>query len=675
VDGYRALLIGNSTFPADPQNLQELRGPVKDVAVLGAALTDRDTGLFDHDHVGLLVERPAGKVLEEVEAFLLDARRDDQLLLYYSGHGLLDERNQLFLAAHNTRVDRLRSTAVSAASVSEMLGGSAARTAVILLDCCHSGAFKGNIGPGNLAGSGRFVLTSCRSGELANDADRRNGTSLFTQHLVDGLTGGVVDLDGDGRVDVDEVYRYVHDRLVESNRQIPQRRFDGSARTPALARRPLPVVDAPQPPADRPETGFGARPEAAGSFDDTGPEQEVRSSPSPPAAAEKTGATLAGAPATDGPPATTGPSAVTRWIRGRRRWHLALASAVLAGALVAAVLVVVVLPGGNKPKPFPPAPLGPAELKGPKGMFFRDADGDLYIADSANNRVVRVAAADHKVSTVAGNYRSTRLYPGVRAIDAPLDSPEAIAPMAGGGFYIVDHVPNAGEMRLLAVSPIGLLTVLTPEGPLAESLLKINDVVADQTTGLLYLATDTRVLKLNPTTHALTAVAGTDQRGFSGDGGPATEAELDGVVGLALDPPGKKLYIADSRNGRVRTVDENHNIATVAGRSDSSYAGEGHLATDASLSRPHAVAVGIDGAVYIVESDHVRKVADKVITTVAGPLKSDVARFEGDGRPATETTFSQLSGIAVDAQNRMYLSDGISRVRLVNEKGIVSTYA
>lgn len=205
MDGYRALLIGNSTFPADPQNLQDLNGPVKDVALLGAALTDRDTGLFDNHHVALLAERPAGKILEEIEAFFFDARRDDLILLYYSGHGLLDERNRLYLAAANSRVDRLRSTAVSAGDVSEMLDSSAARMAVIMLDCCHSGAFKGSIGPSNLAGSGRFVLTSCRSGELANDADRRNGTSLFTQHLVDGLMGGVPDLDGDGRIDVDEV--------------------------------------------------------------------------------------------------------------------------------------------------------------------------------------------------------------------------------------------------------------------------------------------------------------------------------------------------------------------------------------------------------------------------------------------------------------------------------------
>ncbi|MDQ6949937.1 MAG: caspase family protein [Actinomycetota bacterium] len=160
MDGYRALLIGNSTFPADPQNLQDLKGPVKDVAVLAAALTDRDTGLFDPDHVGLLVERSVGKILEEIETFLNDARREDKLLLFYSGHGLLDERNGLFLAANNTRIDRLRSTAVNVTDISDMLDSSAARTVVIMLDCCHSGAFKGNISPANLAGSGRFVLTS-----------------------------------------------------------------------------------------------------------------------------------------------------------------------------------------------------------------------------------------------------------------------------------------------------------------------------------------------------------------------------------------------------------------------------------------------------------------------------------------------------------------------------------
>ncbi|MCA1845989.1 MAG: caspase family protein [Actinobacteria bacterium] len=97
--GYRALLIANSSFPADPHNLQPLVGPVNDVAVLRAALADPGVGLFEPESVRLVPERTAQEVLVELERFFSAARRDDTLLLYYSGHGVLNERNQLFLCA------------------------------------------------------------------------------------------------------------------------------------------------------------------------------------------------------------------------------------------------------------------------------------------------------------------------------------------------------------------------------------------------------------------------------------------------------------------------------------------------------------------------------------------------------------------------------------------------
>ena len=80
---YRALLIGNSTFPADSNNLQTLEGPVNDVALLRSALTDRESGLFAADAVRMLPERTSGEILVELEQFFAAAKRDDVLLLYY----------------------------------------------------------------------------------------------------------------------------------------------------------------------------------------------------------------------------------------------------------------------------------------------------------------------------------------------------------------------------------------------------------------------------------------------------------------------------------------------------------------------------------------------------------------------------------------------------------------
>lgn len=240
---YRALLIGNSTFPHDPSNLQTLEGPVNDIALLRDALTDPATGLFDRHDVRLVPERTMSELLLELERFFATASRADCLLLFYSGHGLLTTSNQLMLAARDTRTDSLLATTVSASAINAMIEASPAQTTVIVLDCCYSGAFKGSDLPRSLAGSGRYLLTSTRSGQLAQDADRRNATSFFTTHLVEGLQAGAPDRDGDGYVDLDDLYEYVHRRLAETGRQIPQRTFAGGG--DVMVARRAPVRSAP----------------------------------------------------------------------------------------------------------------------------------------------------------------------------------------------------------------------------------------------------------------------------------------------------------------------------------------------------------------------------------------------------------------------------------------------
>jgi hypothetical protein len=224
---YRALLVANSTFPADRHSLPDLEGPRNDPALLRDALCDNEVGLFLSDNVRLVTERTMAEVLGEVEDVLVSATQRDTLLLYYSGHGLLDQLGELFLCTRDTRSDRLRSTAVKASDLRAMMDGSAAAATVVILDCCYSGRFKGGDLPATLAGRGRFVVTSSRSGELANDAHVRNHASLFTHHLVEGLTHGAQDRDRDGIVTLSELYDYVHGALAASGRQVPQKRFEG----------------------------------------------------------------------------------------------------------------------------------------------------------------------------------------------------------------------------------------------------------------------------------------------------------------------------------------------------------------------------------------------------------------------------------------------------------------
>jgi Caspase domain len=225
---YRALLIGNSVFDKDA-GLNPLNAPVKDVARLHRALVDAETGLFDDDMVRLVTERTCDDILDELDRFFGTGEKEDLLLLYYSGHGVLDERNNLYLCGRDTRSDRLLRTAVSNVRVNEFVTQSMSQRIVIVLDCCASGMFKGaSVGP-QLAGPGRYIVSSTRGSHLANDAASATGTSLFTEHLVEGMLGAAIDGNGDGYIDLREIYDYVRDRLLATTKQVPHCRFDGDA--------------------------------------------------------------------------------------------------------------------------------------------------------------------------------------------------------------------------------------------------------------------------------------------------------------------------------------------------------------------------------------------------------------------------------------------------------------
>jgi hypothetical protein len=336
VGRYRALLIGNSTYPADEHNLQTLRGPIKDIAAVNRALIDKDTGLFADADVTLLPEVTSTRAVRALGKFFAGGSRDDVLLLYFSGHGKLDQAGRLHLCMQDTETTDLLSTAVSNVRINEFADASRARNIVIVLDCCYAGAFRGSDLGGAVAGPGRYVLSSCRGTQLANDATVDNGTSFFTQHLVDGLLTAA-DSDEDGYVGFSDIYAYVDRRLREAGKQIPARRVDGDGDLP-LAKRPRgeTVPATPEPMAQtepRPDGAAGVdRPSSIG----------VSAAPAPrdPARAGDSGAATAGR----SPPTGTSPArgARFRWTRGR---VLAVVAAVVAGGASTAALLL--FPGAN----------------------------------------------------------------------------------------------------------------------------------------------------------------------------------------------------------------------------------------------------------------------------------------------------------------------------------------
>src|SRR5439155_1238793 len=172
--------------------------------------------------------------------------------------------------------------------------------------------------------------------------------------------------------------------------------------------------------------------------------------------------------------------------------------------------------------------------------------------------------------------------------------------------------------------------------------------------------------------------AGNSSYGFSGDGGTATSAQLAQPSGIAVDTAGN-LYVADTRNQRVRKVTAGGVISTVAGNGTFGFSGDGGPATSAQLSTPDDVAVDAAGNLYVPDlgGQRVRKVTPSgVISTVAG---NGTHGFSGDGGPATSAQlafFSGGSGVAVDVAGNLYISDnGNNRVRKVTADGVISTVA
>jgi TonB family protein len=247
-----ALILANWQYE-DPL-LRALVSPSKDAEALAGVLGDAGIGGFD---VQMLTNEPSYRVCEETEAFFGDRNRDDLLLFYFSGHGVTDDDGQLYYAARNTLHKRLRSTAVSASWVNDVMNQCRSRRQVMLLDCCHSGAFartksggtantgKYFLGSSPEEGRGKFILTACDAFQYSFEGDKVDGVganSVFTGALIEGLRTGQADLDGDGLITLDELYDYVFRCVRERTPQQTPRKWASDVEgAVVIAANPSPV--------------------------------------------------------------------------------------------------------------------------------------------------------------------------------------------------------------------------------------------------------------------------------------------------------------------------------------------------------------------------------------------------------------------------------------------------
>ena len=211
--GKYALLIGVGEYG---EGLQPLPAAPQDVAALAKVLQNPNMGGFNE--VKQLINPPQAVMAREIERWLQGCKPDDLIVLFFSGHGVKDDRRDLYFAARDTEKQHnrlMRSTATSARFVNDCIRSCKANYQVIILDCCFSGAFGDMMARDDgavdlqdqLGAEGRVVLTSTSAVDYSFE-EKGSDLSIYTRYLVEGIASGAADKNGDGVISIDELHRY-----------------------------------------------------------------------------------------------------------------------------------------------------------------------------------------------------------------------------------------------------------------------------------------------------------------------------------------------------------------------------------------------------------------------------------------------------------------------------------
>lgn len=293
-----------------------------------------------------------------------------------------------------------------------------------------------------------------------------------------------------------------------------------------------------------------------------------------------------------------------------------------------------------------------------------DREGNVYSTDFSTSRIRRTTIGD-TLSTICGNGTA-----GYAGDNGPATAATAYLPYglcldtAGNIFFSDEHSHVVRRISratgiITTVAGNGTAGFSGDGGPATDAQLAQPQGICVDIYGNIYIAdkANLRIRKVDALTGAISTYAGNGINGYSGDGGPATDTRLSFPRGVAVDLAGN-VYIADYSNSRIRKVSATGIISTIAGRGTMGYSGDNGLATDAELTNPMDVCVSIHGIVYIADwgNNVIRSVTtDGIIHTVAG---TGANGYTGDGGPATAATFFGVTTMCVDTLENIYIADG-----------------